>query len=49
LWNILGCQIKYCGRVKGAGGATAPIAKCKSQKKFAVKNPNENESNHLKK
>ena len=32
-------------RVKETGGAIAPIARCRSQKKFADKNPIENESN----
>ena len=36
-------------RFKGIGGATAPIARFRSQKKIADKNPIENESNHLKK
>ena len=36
-------------RVKETGDATAPIARCRSQKRFADKNPIENESNHLKK
>ena len=36
-------------RVKETGDATAPIARCRNQKKFADKNPAENDSNHFKK
>ena len=41
---VLGSQIKYFARAERTGDATAPIARCKNQKKFV-----ENESNHLKK
>ena len=47
--KILGSQIKYFDRAERTGGATAPIARFRSQKKFVDKNPIENESNHLEK